>query len=668
MPNIHSKQRADKTQIELVLLCVNNKLLLLVEFLALVSFFDDIDQTRQRYGQLSLALNLVHVTHAMNWTGGRLQRYSLGSRGNSKSLRAVQKQHFARKRLAARNGRAVSVSPIKLLVADGAKLGEKSEGDNEVDERKQLRTVSRSEYFDNDGGQDPAGGPCGGRESQDAQDNQHGQSSIDTIRRNLLRQNDWAKLSLARPLIVDFPASRAERANVAKRRRLTEDERRGNRVTTITREEGPYYTRPTMASSRLSSSVLNSDGISIQIGEPDVRRAVSATPYSQGRTMYMLSQATSSDSMLFDGEDRSQISCRNNVVVERGDARYTMGWTERGEDEFQMASSGIRVPESVEYWIGERRAESNDGDEAAESLTMSTEENSVPLPTLDPRGSFKRMPDGKTKYVPPHENENVPKAAAVEGEPGDFKEKLLTTSCPRKSGPSKQRHVPLWITGGIDTDTVRESEAWNSIERGRLLLSTSTINQKSRAEEDFSRAHAASTVRDPAKRQGTKRQGNLYIDQEGRVSITDNTERPSARSSISASSIHRRSTSTPAKQRNLYLDQERRDAIAKFSEKQMSRNPPASVNATSRCHRSILSPYVGPGENGAALGNDRQRLLLYAPRAEEIQSNNYHNKLESTVEPQPTFFGQTVDPKDAARGGCQVDDEALWKRLIFGES
>jgi hypothetical protein len=50
----------------------------------------------------------------MNWTCGRLQRHSLSAKaGTNRSLKAVQKQHFAKKRLALKDGG--SVSPIKVL-------------------------------------------------------------------------------------------------------------------------------------------------------------------------------------------------------------------------------------------------------------------------------------------------------------------------------------------------------------------------------------------------------------------------------------------------------------------------------------------------------------------------------------------------------------------------
>ena len=432
-------------------------------------------------------LLFLHHNTIMNWTGGRLQRHSLGTRSNTnRSLRAVQKQHFAKKRLAARSGRGSSVSPIKLLGVSAALNYEHD--DTSGNGKSGGRTQEKGRFFERDEG--------GGQLQE---------MDIEAIRRNLLRRNDWANLSLSRPLKMTFSSTRTERDNLAKRRRLTDRDRA--RLSAMN-DGGEAYTRRISELRRRSSSVFDADAISIRIGQPGRRRAISVTPVSQ----QILSQDTSNESMLFDGEERHRRT--QSILVERSDVGQGLD-----EESVQEPTSQEMIVSDSECYQAEEEWDVPEEKDQEEPITL-TSENSVPLPVLHPQGSFQRNEDGELRYEPP-----VPHTIEPPAIPSEARENLLISSSPEKTR-ARRTQVPLWVPEATDSNG---PPAWYGTGRTQWQYpwtSKPIVHQPlEKCSTTFRQPLMRASIRNEASskvRHGS--QSNLFINQEGRVSILGVTE------------------------------------------------------------------------------------------------------------------------------------------------
>lgn len=562
------------------------------------------------------------TTPTMNWTGGRLQRHSTGSRGNTnsnRSLRAVQKQHFAKKRQTARNGRGASMSPIKLLGVNTA-VERREKGDGSVHERKRARLGERSRFFE--GGNGDAGGE------------QDKEGDIESIRRNLLRRNDWANLSLSRPLRMAFSSSRVERDNLAKRRRLTDDDRL--RLTTA-HYEGEGYARQITGFKRRSSSVLDPDTISIHIGRPAMRQAISATPASQPRTVHMLSQATSNDTMLFDGEERYRRT--QSILVERSDTIPDLN----EEDISWPMSQEMIIPCSQPYELEDEQVGER------EELIMSTSENSVPLPVLDPRGFFRKTEDGQISYNPPVEESTADQTAFCKYQAGP-PEVLLTSSSPMKLG-SRRTHVPLWMSD-VPEDPQKDCKMWHYTADNSQYPWTSGINKQPAHERTIVRGKRLPQV--PVLHEYMQRytdnpgkQRSLKIDQHGRVSV--------------ASSERQRQGSIPfpgnpqdtTKQRTLRIQKEYYISTDTRIECQSQRNNLISPIQDPTTTHDPETKGAEPASRGRVDRSTAEDMGL-------LSSNNRQTVTSGDIEGRKSsVFGHAVEL-------CEVDGDAAWRNFVFG--
>jgi hypothetical protein len=392
----------------------------------------------------------------MNWTGGRLQRHSHSlttKSANTRSLKTIQKQHFAKKRLALKGGECGSgrdsrVSPIQLLAApsrfrDGGThdaLWPETQADMTEQRGSVARPVQDHNYHIT---ANATGAEDGGHsEYQDKQQvRQRGlKRDLDSSRYDLLGRSDWARLSLARPLKTKFSiAAVDERENIAKRRRLTKDDQ-WRRLT----ENGQagHYRVPIMREQRQSSLMPGSDAISIRIGEPGGRvrgTLPSATPLSQCRTLQMVSQE-SDESMLFNGDQSS-----HHLTPLAAGGR---GYVTKPYESLRVRAS----PDSETTFAEEELPQSQRDTEEQLILSSSTQPH-VRLPTLDRFGSFTTV-DGRTIYNPPFVYQQISTPVAPRKERLAPVKPPLATG-PPSTGPSRQlqRSVPLWISGHRKTGT-----------------------------------------------------------------------------------------------------------------------------------------------------------------------------------------------------------------------
>lgn len=342
--------------------------------------------------------------------------------------------------------------------------------------QRRSRTKSRSGCY----GEEPRHGEAGGVNSTREEAGQQAQSGdgdtsrdqgrdIDSVRRDLLRQSDWANLSLARPLKMRQLPGSSERDNLAKRRRLAGDDRRRltavrpgnarNREGGFARYDGvPNARRLGTERKASAASILDSDGISIRIGDPNKGRVrgVSDKPSSGCRTTQMLSQATE-ESMLFDGEED-----------DRQDFQTALADSHRGERRELCSTQSIQGQRDSEPLMSDAASspvEEVNGREGAyyeqeeqDQLTMRSSPNSVHLPPLDPRGSFTTR-DGQTRYNRPEMASNI----AMGGNQGDtptHPSTTITTSSPSKPIHPTQRRVPLWVSEEADTSARRIPDVW----------------------------------------------------------------------------------------------------------------------------------------------------------------------------------------------------------------
>ncbi|PGH34536.1 hypothetical protein GX50_02619 [[Emmonsia] crescens] len=159
----------------------------------------------------------------MNWTGGRLQRHSYKSH---KSLKASQKQYFAKARLKAQKElrQGPSSSSARSLLPQSLLTQLFPQQEREIIDSYIERERRTDETLSSD------------RSSKRSLETEESQS-FEQLRRKLLKRKDWANLSIARPLRISmFPRSDRHTANIAKRRHRRQQEMK-NRIPSQEEEE-----------------------------------------------------------------------------------------------------------------------------------------------------------------------------------------------------------------------------------------------------------------------------------------------------------------------------------------------------------------------------------------------------------------------------------------------
>nr|KMM66473.1 hypothetical protein CPAG_02812 [Coccidioides posadasii RMSCC 3488] len=342
------------------------------------------------------------VNNPMNWTGGRLFRHSFKDKS---TLKAREKLHFAKARRLAFKGRRAALSPLRIsgsaLELQGAigpstiKFKGKGTG------LEYSKSTDNGQYFKGDENPEP---PLKTRSHQPP--NGHfnkpprsrgGQfleesllrsptardESIEAIRRRLLQKNDWAGLSISRPLNVHF-TTEEERYNCGRRRPLTEADRERltlagkQRVPIFRSYEWPSKKRKKQNRDDDSSTAQNLDAISIRINE---QKMVPLTPRLRTES-HFLSQA-SSESMLLDTEEAIEgydFESSSIIVNPRSSGNLDVFWNQGNDD-----LSAIQTQETEELGQGATRLPSSE-------LSR--------LPVLDRNGTFTAH-GHQTKYIPP---------------------------------------------------------------------------------------------------------------------------------------------------------------------------------------------------------------------------------------------------------------------------
>ncbi|OOQ86468.1 hypothetical protein PEBR_21208 [Penicillium brasilianum] len=144
----------------------------------------------------------------MNWTGGQLRRHS----ARQSILSKTQKQNFARSRQQASN--RVPGQPSTFRGVPGPNIGD----NDRLDDKTACRDRQMMEEDAQNHTTLPSLRPLAG--SVSAGSTLH----LNTLKRRLLQDPDWAAVSAARPLEVTF-ASAQDAERFGKRRRLTETDR-----------------------------------------------------------------------------------------------------------------------------------------------------------------------------------------------------------------------------------------------------------------------------------------------------------------------------------------------------------------------------------------------------------------------------------------------------------
>ncbi|OJD11636.1 hypothetical protein AJ78_07630 [Emergomyces pasteurianus Ep9510] len=147
----------------------------------------------------------------MNWTGGRLQRHSYKSH---KSQKDAQRNYFAKARQKAQkrpcegsfSASARSLLSHRLLMVSFCQQ-EQDIIDSKIEREKQVGETLSTYWASKHG-----------IETEESH-------SFEQLRRKLLSREDWANLSISRPLRMNiFPRSDQHTANIAKRRRCRKQE------------------------------------------------------------------------------------------------------------------------------------------------------------------------------------------------------------------------------------------------------------------------------------------------------------------------------------------------------------------------------------------------------------------------------------------------------------
>ncbi|KAJ5135041.1 uncharacterized protein N7515_004319 [Penicillium bovifimosum] len=207
----------------------------------------------------------------MNWTGGQLQRHHT----RSGLLTKAQKQNFAKTRL--QKGTAIaSPSPFRNFPSIGSLEGSSTQ-DQDVEE---------AETNKNQATEQPALNLTGGLPSNRAKE-------LSEVKRQLLKDPDWAAVSATRPLDIAFtPIEEIER--FGKRRRLNEKDR--SRLAATNNHGSTFFELPKpQRRLRNPSSVIDTI--------EDIRIEMNGRPVAQSNdSSGMVLNSMSSQSMLLDHE------------------------------------------------------------------------------------------------------------------------------------------------------------------------------------------------------------------------------------------------------------------------------------------------------------------------------------------------------------------------------
>ncbi|KAJ5815834.1 hypothetical protein N7447_008067 [Penicillium robsamsonii] len=204
----------------------------------------------------------------MNWTGGQLQRHH----NRSGLLTKAQKQNFAKSRLQ-KNTVIPPPSPFRNFL----NIGFKGSSTREKDE---------AETNGNQVAEEPALHSTGDRSSRNG-------TGLSEVKRQLLKEPDWAAVSVTRPLELAF-TSVEEVERFGKRRKLNDKDRKR---LVANNNEAIFFERPRPPRrSRNSSSVIDTT-------KEDIQFEINGRPVAQSNgSSGVVMNSISSQSMLLDHE------------------------------------------------------------------------------------------------------------------------------------------------------------------------------------------------------------------------------------------------------------------------------------------------------------------------------------------------------------------------------
>ncbi|KGO73727.1 hypothetical protein PITC_039380 [Penicillium italicum] len=238
----------------------------------------------------------------MNWTGGQLQRHH----NRSGLLTKAQKQNFARARL-----QKGTVIPPPSPFRNFPEVGFKGSSTRDQDEAKTIGNQVTEE---------PASRSTGGQST-------HSDNDLTEVKRQLLKEPDWAAVSATRPLEIQF-TSVEEVERFGKRRKLNDKDRK--RLVAVNNNGSTLFERSRpLQRGRHSSSVI--DTIEEDIQFEFNGRPVAHSNDSSGVAM----NSMSSQSMLLDHE--------GSPVVEQdlGKENLTATWITNLFPRSQLPQRGV---------------------------------------------------------------------------------------------------------------------------------------------------------------------------------------------------------------------------------------------------------------------------------------------------------------------------------------
>ncbi|KAJ5950172.1 uncharacterized protein N7479_008585 [Penicillium vulpinum] len=207
----------------------------------------------------------------MNWTGGQLQRHH----NRSVLLTKTQRQNFAKSRL-----QKGTVIPPPSPLCNFPDIGFKGSSARDKDEEE-------TEANGNQATEEPVSRLTGGQSA-------HSGNDLSEIKRQLLKEPDWAAVSVTRPLELAF-TSVEEIERFGKRRVLNDKDRK--RLMAANNNGSTLFERPRPPPrGRNSSSVIDTI-------EEDIQFEFSGRPVAQSNDgSAVVPNSMSSQSMLLDHE------------------------------------------------------------------------------------------------------------------------------------------------------------------------------------------------------------------------------------------------------------------------------------------------------------------------------------------------------------------------------
>ncbi|KAF3013638.1 hypothetical protein E8E15_003374 [Penicillium rubens] len=206
----------------------------------------------------------------MNWTGGQLQRHH----NRSGLLTKNQRQNFAKSRL--QKGTVITPpSPFRDLPDIGFKGPSTRVKDEEAETNGHQVT------------EEPVSHLTGGQSS-------HNDNDLTDVKRQLLKEPDWAAVSVTRPLELSF-TSVEEVERFGKRRKLNDKDRK--RLVAANNNGSTFFERPrSQRRGRNSSSVIDTI-------EEDIHFEINGRPVAPSNdSSGVVMSSMSSQSMLLDHE------------------------------------------------------------------------------------------------------------------------------------------------------------------------------------------------------------------------------------------------------------------------------------------------------------------------------------------------------------------------------